>query len=78
MSERLKAFPGSSPRSMQPGMDLRDWFAGQAMVGSLSRMTGEELVALAESGAYHEQSLAEMMATSAYAYADAMMAARDK
>lgn len=49
------------------GMDLRDWFAGQALAG----MDNSQM---AQSGSV----LAKAAAVSAYAYADAMLAARKR
>lgn len=49
------------------GMTLRDWFAGQALIG----MTlGQETVPV--------QSVAKNAALAAYQYADAMIAEREK
>ena len=47
----------------EPGMTLRDWFAGQALVGMLTRE---------EAGNADK----DMVACQAYYYADAMLAAR--
>lgn len=52
----------------QKGMALRDWFAGQALVGALSRDK-------VEGGAF---GLAELWAGRAYELADAMLAEREK
>ena len=63
----MKAFPSPhDPRtgSMQLGMELRDYFAAQAMQGMLAENGG---------GAAHNDDLAK----SAYAIADAMMKARN-
>ncbi len=45
------------------GMSLRDWFAGQALAGSLAGEPGSHLIA-------------ERLAPDCYAFADAMIAAR--
>lgn len=41
-----QAFPGPSGEGVfpchQPGMTLRDWFAGQALVGILANSVGDE------------------------------------
>ena len=59
-----------------PGMSLRDYFAGQALAGSLPnlRMFSDELERREKSGVTLEASMAE----SAYAMADAMLAERGK
>jgi hypothetical protein len=63
MSENPRAFPlGSSD-----GMSLRDWFAGQALVGGLAS-------GLTIDGASPEHRQA--LAMTVYAIADAMMEAR--
>ncbi len=46
----------------QPGMDLRDWFAGQALIGALSR--------------WHTVDK-DIAAARAYELADAMLKARE-
>jgi hypothetical protein len=68
----MKAFPTAADNGHeenQDGMDLRDYFAAQAMVGILTMLKGgnEGLITVQES-------------TSKYAYewADAMMEARKK
>lgn len=71
---RLSAAMGWSPEraaqflSTQPGMSLRDWFAGQALVGLLHRswdhVAKEEMVA--------------RWAAASYALADALLAERAK
>lgn len=45
------------------GMSLRDWFAGQALAGSLAGEPGSHLIP-------------ERLAPDCYAFADAMIAAR--
>lgn len=66
----MKAFPRQpiyweEQKSLdkQDGMDLRDYFAGQALTGLLTEHTGD----------YHDYALAEL----AYSLADEMMKARD-
>jgi hypothetical protein len=56
-------YPRQTGISMSPGMELRDWFAGQALVGWLADGT--------DSNAYH-------VAREAYAIADAMMEIRNE
>ena len=51
------------------GMSLRDYFAGQALLGSLSSSTLTE---------YTNKSQAECFAVEAYRIADAMIAQREK
>lgn len=66
--ENPPAFPRpgfEQPAGMQDGMDLRDWFAGQALAG----MDNSQM---ARSGSV----LTMASAVSAYAYADAMLATR--
>jgi hypothetical protein len=58
-----KAFPGGG---YTPGMSLRDWFAGQALAG----ITCTEDVGIAPEDA-------EAVAKTAYALANAMIAARE-
>ena len=57
------AYPTISNLGPRPGMELRDWFAGQALVGWLADGTA--------SNAYHT-------AREAYAFADAMMEIRNE
>lgn len=59
------AFPGviESPAGGAPGMDLRDYFAAQALVGLLANNSREGKRA--------------DFAQDAYAYADAMLKARE-
>jgi hypothetical protein len=62
------AFPVSSIDGFtQHGMDLRDWFAGQALAG---------LLANAVSFDAHMQGDPELIASVAGTFADAMLAAR--
>ncbi len=53
-----------------PGMSLRDWFAGLAMSGALANTQPKEM----PKGGYAEW--IEGVARESYAYADAMMEAR--
>lgn len=73
------AFPINSPSGhpqympMRDGMSLRDWFAGQALVGVNASPALFEAVtsACAGSGAHYER-----LARHAYMQADAMLEAR--
>jgi len=61
MSDKTKAFPVSHTLGYQEGMELRDWFAGQALNGlcaNIGKQTSGDEVA------------------KAYRLADAMMSAR--
>jgi hypothetical protein len=64
----MKAFPNTSHRDLDNGMDLRDYFAAQAMVGILTMLKGgnEGLITVQESASKY-----------AYEWADAMMEARN-
>ncbi len=63
MAEQIKDVPAfPTPFGTVQGMTLRDWFAGQALVGQLS---GREAAVDAS-----------VAATVAYVFADAMIAAR--
>lgn len=55
----------------QEGMSLRDWFAGQALVGILAEPTDAEGYAVAK------EAVPDVCAADAYAIADAMIAARE-
>lgn len=57
------AYPTISNTGPRPGMELRDWFAGQALMGWLADGTAND---------------AGLAAKEAYAFADAMMTERDK
>ena len=56
------AFPTQNGTRNDPGMTLRDWFAGQALAGMLDRTYGIPVIIIAERS---------------YQMADAMLAARD-
>lgn len=80
MTERVKdggpAFPhdnlelGDRHLIAQPGMSLRDWFAGQAIAGMLSNSNG---LMVKDKRVQDEKSYA----FAAYAVADAMLKARN-
>lgn len=59
----IPAFPFKGDYYRNPGMDLRDWFAGQALVGWLADGSATNC---------------EEVAAEAYAFADAMLAARQQ
>ena len=56
------AFPSQNGHYFEPGMTLRDWFAGQALAGMLDRAYGIKC---------------EIIAARSYEMADAMLAARN-
>ena len=58
------AFPCNLDGAEGEGMTLRDWFAGQALVGLCAVAAGEDTF--------------DVFAKDAYAYADAMIKARDE
>jgi hypothetical protein len=62
MAENPIAFPSAHPFGSEEGMTLRDWFAGQALIGLL----GEGRWA------------AKILAEHAYRTADAMLAERER
>jgi len=63
MTQNTKAFPIVAHHEVYAtGMDLRDWFAGQALMGLISYYGSEDKSAGARA---------------AYDFADAMMAARE-
>jgi hypothetical protein len=61
---------GNAHRTAQPGMTLRDWFAGQALAGWLASY-GESACHPVSDGAQADS------AAHAYEMADAMIAARE-
>ena len=61
----MRAFPHE--KFNEPGMDLRDWFAGQALMSMLSHPS-----------TYVSDNQKLNVAMQAYKYADAMMKARSK
>jgi hypothetical protein len=71
------AFPvGGDPE--EPGMELRDYFAGQALVGLITQtIIAEAAQAAMKSAEMHDISVHDVIARSAYTYADAMLAARE-
>lgn len=67
-----QAFPGEDHPDRTTGMSLRDWFAGQALVGLVSGITSfrEDIPGIIVNRPTDCSELA-------YTYADAMLAARD-
>ena len=60
------------------GISMRDWFAGQALAGTVFHW-GEVTTYLKHAGATHDaKSVRQFMAGAAYAQADAMIAERNK
>jgi hypothetical protein len=76
MSDNPPAFPseqhetrdGSWNQTYCPGMSLRDWFAGQALMG-----VGQEYL---HRNGFHGDTLHQNLAIHAYRIADAMLAER--
>ena len=64
---KKKAFPNGVSVIGDDGMDLRDWFAGQALSGLVSEMTR---------GGANPRELGQLVSFQAYKIADAMMKAR--
>lgn len=62
------AFPSQNGHYFEPGMTLRDWFAGQAIIGMTSQ---------SERKVNDVKSYARIFARDAYTFADAMLAARN-
>jgi len=62
-----------------PGMSLRDWFAGQALIGTLANSEGVHAATEPTNAILsgdRRSSFARFLATQAYDIADAMLAAR--
>lgn len=69
MTTEKSAFPITAPNGGERGMTLRDYFAGQALVGLLGYPTHGDLTTPATR---------DDIAVEAYRQADAMMAVRDQ
>lgn len=62
--------PFATPREFQlEGMSLRDWFAGQALVGYIAHLGSQDI---------HASNYINECAQEAYALADAMLSEREK
>ncbi|MEK1931465.1 MAG: hypothetical protein AAAC47_17145 [Pararhizobium sp.] len=74
MSEQLKAYPGvkGPPSEFSEGMDMRDFFAAQALPWALERDYGNDWGDKGKKGKKH----IPLAAAKAYAIADAMIEAR--
>jgi len=73
MSENPSVFPKPSTFSLDGGMTLRDWFAGQAV-----SLCWKQANALADSGGIKPDYALKLCAGMAYTIADAMLAERAK
>jgi hypothetical protein len=71
------AFPGFKDGLPVPGMDLRDWFAGQALAGLMAECNENDNArsALAKK---RGMSIDQTRTSQAYQIADAMLAERKK
>jgi len=65
---------GSGIREGSPGMTLRDWFAGQALISIVDRPLSHGMSQLQPNSPMHPNKAASV----AYLYADAMLAERSK
>lgn len=78
--ENPPAFPYVEPPTtcnVNTGMSLRDYFAGQALVGIISSLASESMLsAFAKEAARVSISTTKAAGIAAYEYADAMLAAR--
>lgn len=66
---------GNPTNPSQSGMSLRDWFAGQALMG---QNASPELMVVVTAGDIKDGSAFQRQAKAAYAQADAMIAERNK
>ena len=64
------AYPSQNGHYFEPGMTLRDWFAGQALSGMMAYQNPSR-------GDFHTNCDDETISKCAYSYADAMIAARN-
>ena len=67
------AFP--IPHTFCSGMTLRDWFAGQALAGLTSNF---DVLKMVDAGTSDSAQGHRVIALTSFAYADAMLAARNK
>lgn len=81
MSNNPSAFPvnsanlgGPGAYEADPGMTLRDWFAGLALISIADRPLSHGMSQLAPNSPMHP----DKAANAAYRYADAMLAERNK
>jgi len=65
---------GPGAYEADPGMDLRDWFAGQALPAVIRQCANDAAFGYPEG----IDSIEEMFAVKSYALADAMLVARQK
>lgn len=73
----MKAFPvGNSERVWDEGMDLRDYFAAQAMQGLLSN--ADILKTHMESATFTDLTPSDILCQESYFIADVMMKAREQ
>jgi len=71
--------PNDAYNNGMEGMSLRDWFAGQALVGELaSSSTQEAVMATAQAAFASGRSAVQQVAFNCYEMADAMLAARER
>lgn len=75
-SEQHECADGTWNQTLDPGMSLRDWFAGQALGGMCA--DGEGLVALGSFARKKGGTVRGFAAKHAYQFADAMLAERRK
>ena len=83
MVENTSAFPLVEPNAacgVSPGMDLRDWFAGQLAAAEVASAGAnyEAAEALAEAAEQNGQTIPQRIAFNAYEVADALLAERQK
>jgi hypothetical protein len=84
MASNPPAFPHAAAcsdgiASLQEGMSLRDWFAGQAPAGIMANpVRWEQIAADYKSGKKTYEQCSQANATKAYSIADAMLAERKK
>lgn len=76
MSNNSPAFPLSREQDgwHQPGMSLRDWFAGQALGAVIRQCAGDTALGYPDG----IESMEQFFAVKAFALADAMLAHREK